>query len=62
MELQRLRGRTRLALRGLAEFPRGDVGRKTKHSTFYSPTIYKAGNITHFPFSGNKSLECDVTH
>jgi len=32
------------------------MGRKTSKGSFYSPTIYKAGNITHFPFLSNKSF------
>jgi hypothetical protein len=32
------------------------TGRKTHHTPFYSPTIYKPRKIAHFPFSHKKSL------
>jgi hypothetical protein len=46
-----------LPLGGIAEVSPRRGGRKTHHSPFYSPTIYKAGNGVNLPFSTKKSFK-----
>jgi hypothetical protein len=53
IEFSEVRGKLGLAPMGLtlgAECKRSDsLGGKTHHTPFYSPTIYKAGNLVDFP-------------
>ena len=58
IEFSEMRGRLGLAPMGLQPWSgvkRSDsLGGKTHHTPFYSPTIYKAGNLVDFPLTGKK--------
>jgi len=59
-EFSEVRGKLGLAPMGLtlgAECKRSDsLGGKTHHTPFYSPTIYKAGNLVDFPLWNKKLM------